>query len=238
MLKNLKSDDAVFEAQTGKTANIEDTNYSNFMNNKLVHVSGYVGLFSINAGLVKSGIKCDRHRWKKIKERKTNRPFWIAGNYELELVNFKLLLHTTNEDNAKKQKQIRQIYDYSKQQGWIVWHEDAALLLHWHGISNASKDTLTEVIGSDYYMDGTKLYNMHESGLFVQKFHLDKPFKKNLDKISSYGIKNATRYKHSFIGSDAGDELMLKQELSDLVSTYDEVQGRNWRSLMLSHTIG
>jgi hypothetical protein len=56
--------------------------------------------------------------------------------------------------------------------------------------------------------------------------------------MASYAVKSATRYKHTFIGSDVGNELMLQSELSGLIVLYDQIQGRNWRSLLFTHTVG
>lgn len=228
----------IYQKLTGLKIDVNDPACSDFMNDNLFHVSGYIGLFSWDADLVKKGIEFDRRRWKKIKERKLSSSFSVAGNYELELVNFKALLNTNNDDSQKKKIQIRQLVDFSKKMGWIKGNEDAAILLHWHGITDGTKQDLAKAFGTDFYFDGKKLFKVNDSGVYIQKFHLNQAFETNLNKISSYGIKNPTRYKHSFIGSDVGDELMLKQELSDLVSIYDQVQGRSWRSLILSHTIG
>lgn len=238
MLQKIANDDAIYEILAGKDADLDDDDYSRYMNDHLHHISGYAGLFRIDPETVRHGIKHDRNRWIRIKQRKTNRSYWLVGNYELELVNFKGLQNANNDGSSKKQIQIQQLYRYSKQRGWIDHEDDVAVLLHWHGITNASKDALTETTGTDYFLDGAKLYKMHDCGLFVQSLHKDKPFKKNLGKIASYGIKNATRYKHTLVGSDVGDELMLKKELSDLVSVYDQVKGRDWSGLRLSHQIG
>ena len=60
------------------------------MNSEHRHVTGYVGLFSLNNESVIDGLKFDRKRLKKIKERNHTTKFWITGDYELELVNFHL----------------------------------------------------------------------------------------------------------------------------------------------------
>ena len=76
------------------------------------------------------------------------------------------------------------------------------------------------------------------AGIYVQNLHQDKLFDVNIGKMASYAVKSATRYKHSFIGSDVGDELMLQSELAGLIDLYDQIQKRNWRALMFAHTVG
>ena len=71
-----------------------------------------------------------------------------------------------------------------------------------------------------------------------QNLHQDKLFDVNISKMASYAVKSATRYKHSFIGSDVGNELMLQSELAGLIGLYDQIQKRNWRALMFTHTVG
>ena len=56
--------------------------------------------------------------------------------------------------------------------------------------------------------------------------------------MASYALKSATRYKHSFISNDVGNELMLQSELAGLIDLYDQIQKRNWRALMFTHSIG
>ena len=54
----------------------------------------------------------------------------------------------------------------------------------------------------------------------------------NLKRVCGYGFKNVYRFKYNFIGSDyKNGEYLSKDELGRLVSLYDEVKGRGYRSL-------
>jgi hypothetical protein len=109
------------EAMIGGTSlDRSSSEFNDHMNSKLRHVSGYVGVFSLDQAFVLAGLEFDRKRWKKLKERKTNRAFWIAGNYEMELVNYRFLVSSHNAESVKKQKQIGQLLAYSRDMGWIV----------------------------------------------------------------------------------------------------------------------
>jgi hypothetical protein len=112
------------------------------------------------------------------------------------------------------------------------------VLLHWHALTNADEDKLEQAVGDAYGLDGDRLFKTGKTGLYVQGLHSNKAFDENVKKIASYALKSATRYKHSFVGSDVGDELMLKSELGRLIQLYHAVQGRSWRSLVLNHSIG
>jgi hypothetical protein len=212
--------------------------FNTYMNSEHRHVSGYVGLFSLDQDKIEQGLSFDRRRWKKIKERKSNTKFWIAGNYEFELVNYRYLLQRTNQDSEKKQKQIQQLLAYSIEQGWIKRTEGVGVLLHWHALTNANDVKLEQALGDAYWLDDERLFKTGKTGLYVQGLHANKGFDENVQKIASYALKSATRYKHSFIGSDVGDELMLKSELGRLIQVYHGVQGRSWRSMVLNHSIG
>ena len=214
--------------------------FNNHMNTNHRHVSGYVGVFSLDQASVLAGLAFDRNRWKKLKERKTNRAFWIAGNYEMELVNYRFLMSSMNSESVKKQHQIGQLLSYSHDMGWISQGDNVGVLLHWHAVTNATEDDLVDVLGGAYWINNERLFKTSAPGVYVQNLHQDKLFDVNISKMASYALKSksATRYKHSFIGSDVGDELMLQSELAGLIDLYDQIQKRNWRALMFTHTVG
>ena len=87
-------------------------------------------------------------------------------------------------------------------------------------------------------LDDERLYKTSRSGVYVQNLHSNKSFDVNIGKMASYALKSATRYKHSFISNDVGNELMLQSELAGLIDLYDQIQKRNWRALMFTHSIG
>jgi len=122
--------------------------------------------------------------------------------------------------------------------GWINKGDNVGVLLHWHAVTNATEEALEDVLGDAYWLDGERLYKTSAPGVYVQSLHSTKSFDVNIGKMASYALKSATRYKHTFIGSDCGDELMLQSELSGLINLYHQIQKRNWRALLFTHTIG
>ena len=112
------------------------------------------------------------------------------------------------------------------------------VLLHWHAVTNATEEALEDVLGDAYWLDGERLFKTSRSGVYVQNLHRNKLFDVNIHKMARYALKSATRYKHSFIGNDVGNELMLQSELAGLIDLYDQIQKRNWRALMFTHSIG
>ncbi|WP_066710996.1 hypothetical protein [Celeribacter ethanolicus] len=228
----------VYQALDGSTTiDRSDPAFNDYMNGELLHVSGYVGMFSLDSQAVSDGIDLDRKRWKKIKGRRRSVEFWVTGTYELEVVNIRYLMQRHNPESAKKKEQVSQLLAYSRQQGWIADGAEVGVLVHWHGVTNATQTMLRDALKDAYYLSGEKPYNVDGSGLYVQKLHADKAFDDNMDKIAGYPLKSATRYKHSFIGSDTGDELLTKDHLGALITLYQEVQGRSWRCLKIDHTV-
>jgi len=239
MRKRLVDDEDLYRILSGEVEiDRESDAFNSHMNSSIHHVSGYVGLVSLDADNVRKGLEFDKRRWKRIRERKHSSSFWIAGNYELELVNYRYLLQSTNPGSDKKQLQIAQLLKHSIDQGWITKGENIGVLLHWHAVSNADKRQLEDAIGTAYWLGDQRLYKSGSSGLYVQRLHASKSFDKNIQKLASYALKSATRYKHSFTGSDVGDELMLNSELGALIGLYHSIQGRSWRSLVLTHSMG
>ena len=143
-----------------------------------------------------------------------------------------------SDEQKKKQKQIAQLLSYSRDMGWINKGDNVGVLLHWHAVTNATEEALEDVLGDAYWLDGERLYKTSRSGVYVQNLHRNKSFDVNIGKMASYALKSATRYKHSFIGNDVGNELMLQSELAGLIDLYDQIQKRNWRALMFTHSIG
>ena len=233
--KRLIDEEAMFDSASLDRSSSE---FNDHMNSKHLHASGYVGVFSLDQAAVLAGLEFDRKRWKKLKERKTDRAFWIAGNYEMELVNYRFLVSSHNAESVKKQKQIGQLLSYSHDMGWISQGDNVGVLLHWHAVTNATEDDLVDVLGDAYWINNERLFKTSAPGVYVQNLHQDKLFDMNISKMASYAVKSATRYKHSFIGSDVGNELMLQSELAGLIYLYDQIQKRNWRALMFTHTVG
>jgi hypothetical protein len=93
MRKRTVDEEELYRILSGSTEiDRSQFDFDTHMNAEHRHVSGYVGLFSLDQDKVEQGLTFDRKRWKKIKERKGNAKFWIAGNYEFELVNYRYLL--------------------------------------------------------------------------------------------------------------------------------------------------
>ena len=96
--KRLIDEEAMFDSASLDRSSSE---FNDHMNSKHLHASGYVGVFSLDQASVLAGLEFDRKRWKKLKERKTDRAFWIAGNYEMELVNYRFLVSSHNAEGAR-----------------------------------------------------------------------------------------------------------------------------------------
>jgi hypothetical protein len=233
---------------------------SQYTNNDLRHITGYVGLCFTNSEQLKDLMQEEDKRWRRIKRRLnklTDQVYWIETAYELELVRWDKLKQAEQFDF--KSKQMKQLIDYQ-----IHWNKDDLylrnpfLFVHWHGITNLPIEGIREVFQQEYWLnmdtwgsrwserkgrDEKFLIKNREritktepiSGLYVQKLHKNKPLDKNIRKITSYPFKNPTRFKHSFIGSDyKNGEFLTPFELGGLMTIYDKFIGRQARGVFRS----
>ena len=127
---------------------------------------------------------------------------------------------------------------FSIKNGWIKQSEEIGVLLHRHATTNAKSDEITRAVGDTYFIDGVCSFKTSESGLYVQSLHKNKSFDENIKKISSYAFKSATKYKHTFVGSDVGNKSMSESDLNKLITLYHSIQARNWSSIMFNHIVG
>jgi hypothetical protein len=190
-------------------------------NEQLLHVTGPVGLALPNHNDLLRIIAQDALRWKRIRKK---RSFWIEATYEFELVNIQFLMQSGSSE--MKQKQMRELQRHSQIRSNLV------IFVHWHGITDLSRTDIGDVFGEEYLFNEEKLTKTSRSGLYIQKLHSEKNLKTNIEKIASYPFKSVYRYKHSFKGSDyTNGEYLTNVELGTLVSLYNDIQGRQWRSL-------
>lgn len=201
-----------------------------FYDNKdLLHITGVLGICNVNINSLRDIINRDNLKWKRIRKRVNKYGFtddlWIECVYEFELVNWRLL--NKEDKDQYKRKQMEQIIERQK------FQKDVFLFVHFHGLTNLTKDQLRNVFKDEYYHRGKRLIKTDETGLFVQSLHKNRTVEENVKRICNYPFKNPYGFKHSFIGSDyKSGEKFTFEELGELVSIYDQFQGRQHRSLM------
>ena len=212
-----------------------------YNNKDIRHVTGVVGLFPIDSDIIKKLLKGDeKNKWKRIKRRlldyniipSINDP-WFEGVYEFELVNWKFLKSYRGNKDQKKVKTIEGLRKRDKV-------GNTFLFVHFHGLTNLTKDEITKVFQKEYWIDeNTRVHNTHkDSGLYVQSLRSNQSFKDNIEKLCSYPFKDPYRYKHTFIGDDySNGEPFTKNELKEMIKLYQNVQGSNWKSLFRSLSI-
>lgn len=201
-----------------------------YTNDDFLHITGYVGLSTMRIDDLKKIIKNDTNRWKKIRRnlnKITDGLYWIEASYEYELVNWRFLRESSESDYKKKQ--IRQLIESTDRR----FFNEPFVFVHFHGLTNIPKNTLSKVFKDVYLINGKPLIKTHsETGLYVQKLHKDKTLEQNVRKITSYPFKTAYRYKHSFLGSDfKNGEYFTDEELGNIVRIYDQMTGRGYRTL-------
>jgi hypothetical protein len=190
-------------------------------NDDLLHLTAPVGLAQVNLDDINRVLREDDLRWKRIRKRNG---FWIEAVYELELVNYRYLLKSDGSD--MKKIQMRQMVEAFRME------RSEFIFVHWHGITDLSREQIDNVFGKEYHISEQALTKTSDSGLYVQKLHVDKDRDYNIRKIGSYPFKDAYRFKHTFKGSDySNGEYFTTDELGRLVALYQDVQGRQWRRL-------
>ena len=194
-------------------------------NTDYLHVTALIGLCDVSVAGVNQVLKEEESRWRRIRGRKFGRDYYFDVIYELELINWRYL-QEASYGSEKKKEQIAQLrYNAGH------FFNDISLLVHWHGITNAPRETLTEIFKEDYYLGShgqgrVRINKTHQSGLYVQHLHETKTLDENLRKIASYPFKDSFRFKHSYEGSDfRSGEYFTRKELGQLVEVYQGVQG-------------
>lgn len=214
----------------------------NYQNSDFRHITGVLGLSSVNDKDLKYLIKIDGKRWGRIRHRLRSKiaihrfPF-IEIAFEYELVNW-TFLRASKTGSPHKISQIRQLRKHHREVT-----DEVFIYAHFHGVTNLTPTELEQVFDDEYFIDGKPLTKTNRNtGLYIQKFRSceqgvsgQKILENNLTKICSYPFKDTTRFKHSFIGSDyKNGEPMGPYELGSLINVYQKVQGRNWTSLLKS----
>ena len=188
------------------------------------HVTALIGLCDLSVVGVNQILKEEEARWRRIRGRKHGRDFYFDVIYELELINWRYLQNASYGSEKKKEQMAQLRYNQGKVS------TDVSLLVHWHGITNAPKDSLDGLMKTEYYLGGNskdeRIHKTHSSGLYVQSLHEGKSLEENLKKIASYPFKDSFRYKHSYEGSDfKSGEYFSRDELGRFVEVYQEIQG-------------
>ena len=203
-----------------------------YENSDLHHLSGVVGVCVVNYDEVEKLIKKDNVIWKRVRRnvQKLHPKFspFIESVYELELVNW-IHLNTSSQSDFKK-SQMRELIRHFKPQNNLM------VFVHFHSITNLTKDQIDEVFKDYYFIDGKPLIKTNKkNGLYVQSFRSTQSLDLNIEKLCSYPFKDPIRYKHSFKGSDyQNGEYFEDEELSSLMKLYQRFQKRNWRGLFRS----
>ena len=209
-----------------------------FKNEDLKHISGVLGICSVNENEVKKLIKEDNNKWRRIRYRLNKLPIpklpFIEVVYEFELVNWDFLKNSKKVDF--KSKQIKQIMEHQR------YSNNVFLFVHFHSISNLTKSEIDFVFEKEYFFGSKPLIKTNKNnGLYVQNFNTKQSLEKNIDKLTSYPFKNPYRFKHNFRGSDyKNGEYYSFDELSEMIILYHNIQKRNWRGLFRSvdHLVG
>ena len=209
-----------------------------FKNEDLKHISGVLGICSVNENEVKKLIKEDNNKWRRIRYRLNKLPIpklpFIEVVYEFELVNWDFLKNSKKVDF--KSKQIKQIMEHQR------YSNNVFLFVHFHSISNLTKSEIDFVFEKEYFIGSKPLIKTNKNnGLYVQNFNTKQSLEENVDKLTSYPFKNPYRFKHNFRGSDyKNGEYYSFDELSEMIILYHNIQKRNWRGLFRSveHLVG
>ena len=199
-------------------------------NTDYLHVTALIGLCDVSVAGVNQLLKEDEARWRRIRGRKHGRDFYFDVIYELELINWRYLSTATYGSEKKKEQMAQLRYTQGN------FFTDVSLLVHWHGITNAPRESLDGIMKDDYFLGGKafkeRIHKTHTSGLYVQSLHEGKSLDENLKKIASYPFKDSFRFKHSYQGSDyKSGEPFSRDELGKLVEVYQEIQGRKRKRL-------
>jgi hypothetical protein len=200
-------------------------------NDQFRQISGVLGLARFNSDDARKLIEADKNNFdsfrRQIKKIEDYRFIEIA--YEIELIDRRKLLRS--KDSPRKKEQVRQLLESSS----IADYENLLLYVHFHGITNLTREEIPKTFKNRYFVNGEPVYN-HSSatGLYIQEFHSTQSLDKNLAKLASYPFKTATKFKHSFEGKDKGDEPFEYEELGKLVEIYHDIQKKDYKGLFRS----
>ena len=211
-------DDVLFSEETTFLDLLTENEPSN---ENYLNITGFIGLVEPTLEATQEAIDKDTNTWNKIRhniKRLSYRPLWVEVAYEFEIINWAYLRLAPESDFKKKQvEQMREAVGYTKNE---------AILVHYHGITNLTKEELGLAFKDYYHIGGKPLIkNDQTTGLYIQSLHKDKPFFTNVQKLTSYPFKQALRFKHSWIGSDhISGEPFTPEELYILINIYDKIK--------------
>jgi hypothetical protein len=195
----------------------------------LLHITGVLGLCAFDAGAVKEMIQDDSKHWQAFRRNvgAISEPRFIEISYEFELVNRRYLDACVDGD-PYKQRQVAQLNERDRA-------PNLCLYVHWHGVTDLTKEELADVFKKRYFVDSEPLVKTDNThGLYAQVFRETKALSKSLVDISRYNFKPVSQFRHSYDGADTGKERFTEEELAKLISLYRDVQGRGYKSLFRS----
>lgn len=195
------------------------------------HITGVVGVTdSTNINGALELLKKDRNKLNFISKKMKGmfgfyRFFEIC--YEIEIVDVDLLYST---GCTYKQSNV---YDLTEEYGLQGCRY--LFFIHWHGITNLTKDEVRRLFGKSYLRKGESLAKTDpDCGLYIQSFHQDKHLVDSFSVMSRYPLKTQTNYKLSYLGHDEGTIPIDSEQLKNLYEMYVEMSGRNFSSLFVS----
>ena len=211
-----------------------------YVNSDFKHITGLVGVCPLKEKDVTNLLNGDTIRWRRIRNRvrrliPISRSPFVEAVYEFELVDWKALKASPEDESVYKKKQIEELRNFHNVK------TNKLVLVHFHGVTNLTHQEIVDTFGKEYFLGGERGKRLTktdpDTGMFIQNFHGSRTLEHNLRKIASYPFKSATRYKHSFVGSDySNGEYFKLDELAELVLLYQKIQKRNWRGLFRSVT--
>ena len=200
-------------------------------NDNFNHISGVLGLTSFDKEEARALIVADKYNFDAARRQlnKIDHYKFVEITYEVELVHIKKLMKSNASD--KKKKQVKLLMSSRNP----LKSETLLLYVHFHGITNLSKEEIHQVFKQRYYVNEQPIHN-HDlvTGLYIQPFRSSQTLEENLKKLASYPFKNATRFKHSFEGKDIGEEAFTPSEVGQLISIYHSVQKDRYKGLFRS----
>ena len=211
-----------------------------YTNDDFHQISGNIGLCDLDFTKLNKMVKEDELKWRRIRRKVNKLPIhrssFIEVVYEFELVDWMFLRsYKLDRDSEQKKKQIELLLKHQIKNGNPP-SSNKFLYVHYHSLSNLSKDEIREVFGKEYFFGNDRVLNTDkECGVYIQKFHKTNTLLENISNLCSYPFKDPYRFKHSFVGSDfQNGEYYEEEDLSKLVTIYQKIQKRGWRGLFRS----
>ena len=165
---------------------------SQYTNEDIRQINGVAGICGFNIDAVQHTIEEDYKRWRRIRRRLnkiTGEVVWIEAVYELELVDWRKLKKSTFKRSRDKIKQMEQLIEHAGKE--VLWEQnyfeyEPFVFVHWHGLTNLTREQQIEVFKNDYFVDGKK-----EVIATIDKLELDRE-KLQVERDETINIANET----------------------------------------------